>query len=154
MSKIRLIVRREYLTRVRKKSFIIMSILGPVLFAALMIVPALLATMEDKEVKKIAVIDETKILTDYTGGAPRSVIGDAEYIKFSSLENIDLESLKEEFADSEYYAVLFIPANIFNSESAVIYSDKQPSLEVTSYIRNKLEQEIEGMKLVDRKSVV
>ncbi|MFC2090630.1 ABC transporter permease [Bacteroidota bacterium] len=148
MSTISLIIRREYLTRVRKRSFIIMSILGPVLFAALMVVPAMLATMEDKEVKQIAVIDETTILTYYSAGAAKSVIEDTEYIKFISLENADLETLKAEFSSSGYYAILYIPSNIINSEKAILYSDRQSSLEVSSYIKNKLEQEIEGMKLV------
>ncbi len=40
MSKIGLIIGREYKTRVRKKSFIVMTLLGPILFAALMVAPA------------------------------------------------------------------------------------------------------------------
>ena len=52
MNKIFLIIQREYLARVRKRSFIVMSILGPILFAAFLIVPTYLATMQDKEIKK------------------------------------------------------------------------------------------------------
>jgi ABC-2 type transport system permease protein len=148
MSKINLIIQREYLTRVRKKSFIIMSLLGPVLFAALMIIPALLATMEDKEVKTVAVIDETTIFTSYTTEKPEFVIQDKEYIKFTMLEDVSLETLKENFSSTGYYAVLYIPSNIINSEKAVLYSNKQASLEVSSYIKNSLEKEIEDMKLV------
>jgi ABC-2 type transport system permease protein len=148
MNKINLIIRREYLTRVRKKSFIIMSILGPLLFAGIMIVPAMLATMEDKEVKNIAVIDETRILTSYASGNTESVIKETEYLKFTVLEDVKLETLKENFSSTGYYAVLYIPANILNSERAVLYSDKQPSLDVSSYIKTSLEKEIENMKLV------
>ncbi|MBE0655659.1 MAG: ABC transporter permease, partial [Bacteroidales bacterium] len=57
MNKIFLIIQREYLTRVRKKSFLIMSILGPLLFAAFLIVPSWLATMEDKEIRNIGIVD-------------------------------------------------------------------------------------------------
>ena len=57
MNKIGLIIWREYLTRVRKKSFIIMTIIGPVLFAALIILPGWLATVEDKEIMEIAVVE-------------------------------------------------------------------------------------------------
>ncbi len=63
MSKTFLIVKREYITRVRKKSFLIMSILGPLLFAAFMVVPGYLATLEDTDVKTVAVIDNSLILT-------------------------------------------------------------------------------------------
>ena len=59
MGKINLIIQREYLTRVRKKSFLIMTILGPILFAAFLIVPAWLATIQDTEEKVIAVVDQS-----------------------------------------------------------------------------------------------
>jgi len=148
MSKVSLIVQREYLTRVRKKSFIIMSVLGPILFAALMVLPAILATMEDKEVKQIAVIDESMLLTTYKNGKAESLIPETEYLKFIPLEDVDLETLKENFASTGYYAVLYIPSNIINSERALLYSDKQPSLDVSAHIRNAMEKEIENMKLV------
>ena len=53
MGKIKLIISREYITRVRKKSFIIMTILGPVLFAAFMVLPVIFSTMEDKDEKTV-----------------------------------------------------------------------------------------------------
>ena len=59
MNKVLLIIWREYLTRVRKRSFIIMSILGPVIFAAFMVVPAWMAMSEDQEVKNIAIVDSS-----------------------------------------------------------------------------------------------
>jgi ABC-2 type transport system permease protein len=148
MSKVSLIIKREYLTRVRKKSFIIMSAIGPLLFAALLILPAALANLEDKEVKKIAVIDESMVLTSYSSGKPVSVIPETEYLKFTALEDVDLETLQENFSSTGYYAVLFIPSNVFNSERAILYSDKQPSLDISSHIRNAMENEIENLKLM------
>jgi len=109
MNKISLIIRREYLTRVRKKSFIIMSAIGPLLFAALMIAPALLATIEDKEMREIAVIDESMVLTSYVTGKAESVIPETEYLKFTALEDVELETLRENFESTGYYAVLYIP---------------------------------------------
>jgi len=148
MSKVSLIIQREYLSRVRKKSFIIMSILGPLLFAALLVLPAVLGSLEDKEVKKIAVIDESKVLTSYSTGKAQSTIPETEYLKFIALEDVQLETLRDNFASTGYYAVLFIPSNIFSSETAVLYSDKQPSLDVSGHIRSSMEKEMENMKLV------
>lgn len=125
-----------------------MSVLGPILFAGLMIVPAVLANLDDKDVKTIAVIDETKVLTSYANETPQSIIDDTEYLKFKVVENTDIEELRKNFSTTGYYAVLYIPENIFNSERAVLYSGKQPSLEVSSYIRNSLDKEIEDLKLV------
>lgn len=49
MNKVGLIIQREYLSRVRKKSFIIMTILGPILFSALFIIPVWMASREGDE---------------------------------------------------------------------------------------------------------
>lgn len=148
MNKISLIIRREYLTRVRKKSFIIMSAIGPLLFAALMIAPALLATIEDKEMREIAVIDESMVLTSYATGKAESVIPGTEYLKFTALEDVDLSALQENFESTGYYAVLYIPANVINSERTILYSEKQPGLDISQHISAALENEIENMKLV------
>ncbi|MBC7448433.1 MAG: ABC transporter permease [Hymenobacteraceae bacterium] len=61
MDKIWLILQREYLTRVRKKSFVVMTLLAPVLLAALFVVPVLLASSDD-DVVKVRVLDESKLL--------------------------------------------------------------------------------------------
>ena len=58
MNKISVIIKREYVTRVRKKSFIIMTILAPVLMAALVILPTVFMMNQDGDLKKIAVIEE------------------------------------------------------------------------------------------------
>ena len=58
MNKISVIIKREYVTRVRKKSFIIMTILAPVLMAAILILPTVLMMNQDGDFKKIAVIED------------------------------------------------------------------------------------------------
>ena len=63
MDKILLIIKREYLTRVKKKSFLVMTILGPILMAAVFIVPVYFAQMEG-EVKKLGIIDETGLFAN------------------------------------------------------------------------------------------
>jgi ABC-2 type transport system permease protein len=139
MHKILLIIQREYLTRVRKKSFLIMTILGPVLFAAFMIVPAWMATMEDKEVRTIAVIDSTNIFY--------KALPETEFIKFAYPEGISLKELQNNIENSPYSAVLFIPHNILASNTSILYSNKQPSMSVTMHIENSIEKEIERQKL-------
>ena len=56
MNKISVIIKREYVTRVRKKSFIIMTILAPVIMAAILVLPTVLMMNQDGDFKKIAVI--------------------------------------------------------------------------------------------------
>ncbi len=138
MNKIWLITEREYLTRVRKKSFIVMSILGPILMAVLMIVPAWLSVIGDKSEKSIAVIDVSKEF--------QSVLRDNAFFKFHYLENQALADVKQNFSKSGYYAVLHIPVNPA-AEKVQLYSDKQPNMEVKMYISNALEKELERRNL-------
>jgi ABC-2 type transport system permease protein len=147
MSKTTLIIRREYLTRIRKKSFIIMSVLGPFIFAAYVLIPMYFATLKDKEEKTVVVLDDSKLFTEYGPDGPTCVIPNTEYLKFKIIEGVPLETFKQGFDATGYYAVLFIPSNILASESSLIYSTKQTSLEVTSYIKQSMESEIEHLKL-------
>lgn len=124
-----------------------MSILGPLLFAGIMIVPAYLATIENTDVKTVAVIDESYILTSNESGSPECVIPESEYLKFKIVQDTKLEVLKENFSSSGYYAVLYIPQNILASNRIMIYSDKNASLDVSSHIRHHIETEIENQKL-------
>lgn len=140
MNKIKLIILREYLTRVKKKSFIVMTILGPILFAAMMVVPAWLASMEDTDVKNIAVIDSSGVFLNK--------IPDTDYIKFEYLQNTTLKKVQTDFPDSDYYAVLQILPSITYEPSAVhLFSNKQPSFSVKSHIANAMEKELKNRKL-------
>jgi ABC-2 type transport system permease protein len=147
MNKTSLIIQREYLTRIRKKSFILMSVLGPFIFAAYVLIPMYFATMKDKEEKTVVVIDESKLFTEYTPDGTACVIPGTDYLKFKVIEGVPLETFKEGFDESGYYAILYIPSNILSSESSLIYSTKQTSLDVTNYIKRSMESEIEHLKL-------
>ena len=144
MNKLGIIIKREYLTRVKNKSFLIITFLGPIFFVALMIAPALLALNSDKmESKKaIAVLDETGWF----------------YKKFDNTESntfiyqdIDenLDSLKKLVFEDVYDAVLYIPGTTLNIPvNAKLYSDKQVSMTLSSYIENTMKKEVEHKKLL------
>lgn len=147
MSIINLIIRREYLTRIRKKSFIIMSVLGPLIFAAYILIPMYFATLEDKEEKSMVVIDDSKLFTERGAEGPVFIIPETKTLKFQVVEGVSVETFKETFEESGYYGLLFIPANILNSETSLIYSTKQPSIEISEYIESSMEIELEHLKL-------
>ncbi len=150
MSKIGLIIKREYSTRVKKKSFIIMTIIGPILFAALMITPALLMQLEDDEFKKIAVIDETRTFSD--------ALKNTQYIEFYDFSSkyydainikYDVTKATEDLKGSDYYALLYIPANAISSIKGKVelYSYQQPNIGIKMHIANALEKKIKDIKL-------
>ena len=137
-NKISLIIKREYLTRVRKKSFIVMTILGPILMAALFIVPTYLATMGG-DTKTIQVVDETGLF------AERFENTDALIFKPLAM---DIEAAKELFPRSGDDALLYIPMTELSvPTSAFLYFDTQPTLVMRSTISNTMRREVESLKL-------
>lgn len=140
MSKISLIIKREYLTRVKKKTFIIMTIVGPILMAALMIVPAWISQLDNQEEKRIAIIDQTNAVS--------RAITNTQFLKFENVENQTLDDIRKDFKNSGYYAVLFIPQNLATAPGGVqLFSNKQPNLGIKMHISNALEKELENEKL-------
>jgi len=138
MKKIILIIRREYLTRVRKRSFIVMTILGPLLMAAIVIVPIYLATVSN-ELKTVSVIDETGLFYEK--------FKDSETIKFQYLVS-DLGSAKSAFTKSGAYALLYIPkTELALPSGAILYSKNQVNLNVKGYIKTVMSRQLEELKL-------
>lgn len=140
MNKIFLIIQREYTTRVKKKSFIVMTIVGPILMAAMIILPAFLANWSEATEKRIAVLDETGWFFE----------------KFKNEDNIkfyyvfgELEAEKTEALNTKGDLLLYIPRPELNIPvNAELFSTKQPGLNVTSYIKSIMKQIVENKKLL------
>ena len=142
MNKIALIIRREYITRVRKKSFIIMTLLTPFLFALMFIIPALVMSSDDKEFKKIAVIEDGSDL--FT-----NVIPDTKDTDFEYLPGVRLDDIRNNFTEMGYYGVLYISPQLVTTPDAIqLISIKQPTMGLLDHISGSLEKEIEKQKLL------
>jgi ABC-2 type transport system permease protein len=133
MNKIFLIIKREYLVRVKKKSFIIMTILAPILMASLIIVPVFLAN-QDQQNRLIAVSEDD---TKYS-----SKINDTDNINFEIITEDESEKIRKNLTDSPYYAVLDI-----KNETFTLYASQQIGLNIRNSIQNQLEKIIEREKL-------
>ncbi len=130
MNKISIIIKREYMTRVRKKSFIIMTLLAPVLMAAIIIVPTVVMMNQDQDFKKIAVIEDNPGLF---GG----VIPNTKNLEFDYLKNVRLEDLKKSFQQAGYYGILFISSEVVNTPNAVqLISKQQPPIALLQHIES------------------
>lgn len=142
MNKISIIIRREYLTRVRKKSFIIMTLLTPLLMAMIFVVPALVMSNNDKDFKKIAVIEDGSDLF-------KGVIPNTKDAEFTYLENRNVNDLKNSFEKEGYYGILYISPQIIDTPNAIqLISKKQPPIGLLDHISGSLEKEIERQKLL------
>ena len=141
MNKIGLIIKREYLTRVKKRSFIIMTFLGPLLMAAIYIIPILLALRGDSEKRTIAIVDQSHWFEQQFIDSERQT-----YVK---LQDISLDSTKQLVKEGKYDIALFIPATELNiPASAVVYSMKQVPMSVEEHIKDVMKSEIQVQKLL------
>lgn len=137
MNKILLVIQREYVTRVMKKSFWISSLLAPVLLTAIYAIPIWLA-MKDKEQKQVAILDLSHLWkpTD---------LQDKELV-FTFISKSEMQ-FKKEFSKNGYDAFVSIPADVLTNPKGVhIYSSKNIGLSlkesVERLIQNKVRQEL------------
>ena len=138
MNKIGIVIKREYLTRVRKKSFLILTLLMPVLFIGLIVGTAFLSTIEDGKAKEIVVVDET--------GRYFSVLQDTEQYIFVKAKD-GFHDFRTD-SDGEVYATLIISGNLLEDPTALtLFSRNQVVSSAISTITNQLNTYLSEQKL-------
>ena len=142
MNKIILIIKREYLSRVRKKSFIVMTLLGPILMAGLIMTPILMNT-SDSEEREIWICDESNLF--------KNQFKDLNNTHFEII-NQEIKQAKDDFNQSKAFALVHIPnvdsASIDILESTVkVYAHKPMSFSNQRLITKNIESVVEAIKL-------
>ncbi len=134
-TKIGIVIQREYLSRVRKKSFLLMTILMPVIFVLLMFVPLWLSDIKDDTVKRIDLLDQTGKYIDL----------------FKDIEGYDFVPVDQSLPvvkDDKGYATLVISSDLLENPSAIVlYSDRQVTADLTNAITHKLDNYLQDEKL-------
>jgi ABC-2 type transport system permease protein len=141
MNKIGLIIQREYLTRVKKKSFILMTLLGP-LFMVGIFGLIIYLSIADEGKQNILVVDEMAPIFD-------NLEAGSNY-QFSYTD-LSLQEAQDLFKDSDYTSILYIPENIDASNRAILYFKSQPSMRIINSVERKVERVVENMKLMKYK---
>ncbi|HRH01291.1 MAG TPA: ABC transporter permease [Bacteroidia bacterium] len=138
MYKLGLIIKREYLARVKNKSFILMSILGPLLMAGLIFARVWMEKAPNEH-QKIQVIDNSGLFS-----------GKLENNANSSFYfcDMNLKRAMQEFYKTDYNALLFIPENILISNRIEIYYKKQLGISAEEVLKNTFKNKIEDWKLI------
>lgn len=143
MNHLPLIIKREYLTKVRNKSFIIMTFLSPMIMIALIALVAYLSQINNNQNRTISILDETGLFND--------VFTDSEYIKYSFLNNLNLDTAKELVNSKEDYGLLYIQKSNDSSKlykNTKFFSEDSPSLTIISTLESKIEKKLTDLKLV------
>lgn len=135
-SKIGIIIGREYRERVSKKSFIISTILMPLLMLGLMIAPALITIFSTADTKTIAVIDNSKVIAQNLKSNDK-----INYISFDA-------PLDSALANTDIDGVLLIEESILTSSTGVsLYTNEASSITIEENITSQIENTIEEQRL-------
>jgi ABC-2 type transport system permease protein len=142
-----LIIQREFLTRVRKKTFLLMTLLAPLLLAAVMIVPGILASLPEDD-KSIIVLDEPSILLPSEGTKQFS-------LDYLNPGEFNLELAKQFLRDSDKDALLYIPSGNgwdpdFIKNNILLYGKEDIGIDLQRFIERQLEEKINNQKLIQQ----
>lgn len=143
MNHLPLIIKREYINKVRNKSFIIMTFLSPMIMIALIAVVAYLSQMNNNEERTISVLDETGLFND--------VFTNTEHISYTSVSGLSLPEAKQLVDTKEEYGLLYIKKSADSLklyESSKFYSEESPSLTIISSLESKIEKKLSDLKLI------
>lgn len=136
-SKIGIIIGREFNERVRKKSFILSTLLTPLFMIGLMVAPILISQYSEENKKQIVVVDDTKIV-----GAQLQNTKEVEYLQ----TDMPIERARTEFSDK--FAILHIGSNIMENPGDVrFYTNSTASITLEQNIAAQLKMIIENIKL-------
>ncbi|WP_067145992.1 ABC transporter permease [Pseudotamlana agarivorans] len=142
MNHLPLILKREYLTKVRNKSFIIMTFLSPIIFIALIAFVAYLTQLNNDKVRVISVLDESETV--------QNVFKNTEHTTYNILQGVSLEDAKALVLETEGTGLLHIHQlenKTIDSQHITFYSEEAPSLSLISEIENKVEKRLTNIKL-------
>ncbi|OMP30379.1 ABC transporter permease [Mangrovimonas sp. DI 80] len=145
MNHLPLIIKREYLTKVKNKSFIIMTVLSPLIMIALIAVVAYLTQLNNNKKRSISVLDQTGLLEE--------VFQNTDNTTYNYLSNTSLEEAKVLVKAQEDYGLLYIPKQVDStsvSKGIIFYSEESPSLTVMSSLESKLEKKMTDLQLENR----
>lgn len=143
MSKISLIIEREYLTRVQKKSFILMTILSPIIMVALVFAPIWLSKLSSDETRLIAIIDQTGLYKD--------IYHDTDEYHYTYTQGtLSPDQMRVDGDESAMpYAYVIIKDNLLdNPQGMTIYSQKQITSSCELNIISQMEDYLKDEKLL------
>lgn len=138
---VNIIIKREYLTRVKKKSFLITTFLVPILFAALCTLPSIIMVMAKEESKKIAVIDQSGIVISH--------LSNSETVSFTQYENVDPDVFKKQLDSVGMDALLVISPldSVKKTVTATTYASKPLGMEMTGAIEDDINDAVEDYRI-------
>ncbi|MCF4102082.1 ABC transporter permease [Gillisia sp. M10.2A] len=145
MRNLKLIIQREYLARVRNKTFIVMTFLSPLILVGMISLIAYLSMLNNSEKHTFGIKDDSGIFSNE--------FKNTEEITFIDLTSISLEDAKDLVVEKEYSGVLYIPDMNNNFELArnvQFFGKESPALGILQKLENVITEKLTTRELVDR----
>ena len=141
MNHLILIIKREYLAKVKNKSFILMTFLTPLIMVGLIALVTYLTSVNNEKVRTISVLDQAGFL--------KGALVSNDYTIYHYLESMDLETAKTLSNQNNSYGLLYIPNHPLDSVSKHIkfLSEEAPSLTFVTGLESKIEIRLKELKL-------
>ncbi|WP_431164598.1 ABC transporter permease [Tenacibaculum halocynthiae] len=143
MSRLRLIIEREFIAKVRNKSFLMMTFLSPLLMVGMGALVFFLMKKNDEKVKNIVYVDESGLFS-------KDIFKDSKTIKYQDFTKLGLEETKKKVEGGDYYGALYIPkldSIEVLAKSIEFYSKDSPGMSVLGNIERKIETRFRNLKL-------
>ena len=145
MSKLKLIIHREFIAKVRNKSFLIMTFLSPIFLFGMGALVYFLMKKNDEKVKKIVYVDNSELFT-------KDDFKDTKTIHYQDFTALGIEETKKKVEGGDYYGALIIPKQDSLEVLATaieFYSKDSPGLSVMNSLETKIERKLRNEKLND-----
>ena len=141
MRNIKTIIGREYLTRVKKKSFLLTTFIVPILFAALCILPSVIMFMAKDTGKKVAVVDQSGIVMPY--------LVDTDAVDYQDYSAEPADSMKANFEELGLDVLVIVSPldTAAKTVSVSSYSPKPLSMELKEGVQSKVNDAVEDYRL-------
>lgn len=135
------IISREYLTRVKKKSFLLTTFLVPIFFAAMCILPSVIMFMAKDSGKQVAVIDQSGIVMPY--------LVDSEAVEYTDYSSEPVDSMKTRFEELGLDVLVVVSPvdTLAKTVTVASYSEKPLSMELKEGVRSKVNDAVEDYRL-------
>ena len=143
MNKLQLIIRREFIAKVRNKSFIIMTFLSPLIMVAMFFLIYYLTKKNDEKIKEIVYVDASGIFS-------KEDFKDTKTTTYKDFTVLGIEESKKKVEAGNYYGVLFIPKKEsleLLANSIEFYSNESPGISLIDALENKIETKLRNKKL-------
>ncbi len=144
MNKLKLIIKREFLAKVRNRSFIIMTFVSPLIMAGMIALVVYLSKSSMEKINVVAYVDNSKFFS-------KKDFKDSNTIHYINLTEVNLDKAKKIVQESNHDGLLFIPEKDSIeqiTESIQFFSQETPSMVLISSLENNLEKKLEKEKML------